>query len=151
MKRLLLVFLIVFQALPAFAQFVPHDLLHEMHNSNEVSHQETSHAKTHSHNHSHSHVDTSYNTQDQAGDRITNSVFFTHFTDYLHIDLHGPLQLELTSSSRGNHGRGIAYLPGVLTYFNFDRILVKKPDRLDYHLSFSYFAPLYKTTRRLLI
>ncbi|VAV83733.1 hypothetical protein MNBD_DELTA01-514 [hydrothermal vent metagenome] len=148
MKRLFLVFLIVFQALPAFAQFVPHDLLHEMHSSNEVSHQETSHAETHSHNHSHSHVDTSHNTQDQAGDRITNSVFFTHFTDYLHIDLHGPVQPELSSS---RHSRGLAYLPGVLTCYNFERILVKEPVRSDYNRSFSYSTPLYKTTRRLLI
>ncbi len=148
MKRLLLVFLIVFQALPAFAQLVPHDLLHEMHNSSEVNHQETSHAETHSHSHSHSHLDTSHKIQDQAGDRITNPVFFTHFTDYLHIDLHGPLQPELSSS---RHGRGLAYLPSVLAYYDFERISVKWLVRFDYNRGFSYSTPLYITTGRLLI
>ncbi len=149
MRKLFLIFLIVFLAMPAFAQLMPHDVLHEMHDNQEASHQKTSQVEI---THSHRHAGTSHNTQDQSSSHhITNFDFFNHFTNFLHIDLQNPVQTVLSSPRHSSQDIDTTHLSNVLIDYDFDRIFIKDLVQPDHHRSSSRSTPLYLTTKRLLI
>jgi hypothetical protein len=149
MRRMFLIFLVAFLALPTFVQLVPHDVMHDMHNIQEANHQKTSQVER---THSHRHADTSHNRQDQSNTHhITNFIFFTHFTDLLHVDLEDRVQTVSSSPRYSNQDIDTAYLSNVLIDYDFDLIFIKDPVQPDYHRNSSRSTPLYMTTKRLLI
>lgn len=141
MKRLLAIFLMLLFAFPAFAPWMPHDALEELHVQQEKHHGIEATANSH---HGHSH---------QAEQSVSHSIHFdvvTYFNDYLHVDLQQANQAAWDVPSFDTHV--VAFIQ--MAEINPPLLLPAKGSEIrgppDWRSSRST-TPIYLTTQRLRI
>ncbi len=88
MKKVISTFIVLLMVLPAFTPWLPHNVIHELHDH------QAQHHSSQDHNHGHK----GHNHQEKQ--TIHHPIHFdaaTYFTDFLHVDLQTPEKIALKS------------------------------------------------------
>jgi len=88
MKKVISTFIVLLMVLPAFTPWLPHNVIHELHDH------QAQHHSSQDHNHGHK----GHNHQEKQ--TIHHPIHFdaaTYFTDFLHVDLQPPEKIALKS------------------------------------------------------
>ena len=135
--------------LPAFTSWMPHGIVHALHDHQESHHQSR---QQHDQGHGHSHAAHDHETQTQASDHhLVNLDAVTYFTDFLHVDLQSPDQVVLKAPTLDLHDMSFILPTDIEPQSRYELASVQSRAPPDWRRHRPDNTPLYLSTQRLRI
>ena len=149
MKNAFFSVLIALLVLPAFTPWMPHGMVHALHNHQESHHQSRQQADQ---GHGHDHAAHDHETQTQASDHhpiILDVV--TYFSEYLHVDLQSPDQVVLKAPTPDLHDIVFILPADIKPQHRYEQASAQSRAPPDWRWHRPDNTPLYLSTQRLRI
>ncbi len=145
MKNALFSVLITLLVLPAFTPWMPHGMVHALHDHKESYHQSASQPDKSEHGHDH-------DTQTQASNHhAINLDVVTYFSEYLHVDLQSPDQVVLKAPTPDLHDIAFLLPTDIEPQSRYELASVQSRAPPDWRRHRPDHTPLYLSTQRLRI
>jgi hypothetical protein len=149
MKNTLFSVLIALLVLPAFTPWMPHGMVHALHDHQESHHQSRQQADQ---DHGHEHAVHDHDTQTHASDHHPiNLDIATYFSEYLHVDLQSPDQVVLKAPTLDLHDISFILPTDIEPQHRYKQASVQSRAPPDWRRHRPDNTPLYLSTQRLRI
>ena len=151
MKNVFFSVLIALLVLPAFTPWMPHGVLHALHDHQESHHQSLTLSSKTAQGHQHVANDHGTQTQASSGYHPINLDVITYFNEYLHVELQSPDQITLTAPAQDNHDIAFVLPADIEPHQRYELTSVQSRAPPDWRRYRPDSAPVYLATQRLRI
>lgn len=150
MKNSFFSVLIALLVLPAFTPWMPHGMVHALHDHQESHHQSRNQPDKAEHGHDHAAHD--HDTQTQASNHhAINLDAVTYFSEHLHIDLQSPDNITLTAPAQDSQDIDFSLTADLSPQYRYELASVQSRAPPDWRRHRPDNTPLYLSTQRLRI